>query len=71
MSATTKPNMFFSFWKINAISLINKGNSRKIGESPQGAIKQIEAEAKTEELKKIRYEDRHSSAQRNQYSSWR
>ena len=32
------------FWKINAVCPINKGNSRKIGESPQGATKQTEAD---------------------------
>ena len=35
------------FWKINAISPINKGNSRKIEESPQGATTQIEADCGT------------------------
>ena len=32
------------FWMINAVRPINKGNSRKIGESPQGGTKQIEAD---------------------------
>lgn len=31
------------FWMINAVRPINKGNSRKFEESPQGATKQIEA----------------------------
>jgi hypothetical protein len=35
------------FWKINAVRPINKGNSRKIGESPQGATKQIKADCGT------------------------
>ena len=35
------------FWKINAISPINKGISRKNEESPQGATKQIEADCGT------------------------
>ena len=32
------------FWKINAVRPINKGNSRKIEDSPQGANTQIEAD---------------------------
>jgi len=36
------------FWKINAGRHRNKGNSRKIGESPQGATKQIEADCGTD-----------------------
>ncbi len=35
------------FWKINAVHPINKGNSKKIGESPQDATKQIEADCGT------------------------
>ena len=35
------------FWKINAVRPINKGNSRKIEASPQGATKQIEADCGT------------------------
>jgi len=35
------------FWMINAVQPINKGNSRKIEESPQGASKQIEADCGT------------------------
>lgn len=32
------------FWMINAVGPINKGNSRKLEGSPQGATKQIEAD---------------------------
>ena len=32
------------FWMISAVLPINKGNSRKFEESPQGATKQIEAD---------------------------
>jgi len=35
------------FWKINAVRPINKGISRKIEASPQGATKQIEADCGT------------------------
>ena len=35
------------FWMINAVRPINKGISRKIEESPQGATKQIEADCGT------------------------
>ena len=35
------------FWKINAVRPINKGISRKIEESPQGATTQIEADCGT------------------------
>ncbi len=33
------------FWMINAVRPINKGNSRKIEESPQGATKQTDHQA--------------------------
>ena len=32
------------FWMINAVCPINKGNSRKLEGSPQGATTQIEAD---------------------------
>ena len=35
------------FWMINAVRPINKGISRKIEASPQGATKQIEADCGT------------------------
>ena len=35
------------FWKINAVRPINKGNSRKIEESPQSSTTQIEADCGT------------------------
>ena len=41
------PEIAKQFRKINAISPINKGNSRKIEESPQGATTQIEADCGT------------------------
>ena len=36
------------FWMINAVCPINKGNSRKFGECPQGATKQIKTDCGTQ-----------------------